>query len=368
MGWDDQDLSDAGATERRVKQRFLSGSELAAIGHGFHEALKAASAYLGATSPNPAVGCTLLDETGKILITAAHHRAGSLHAEALALAQAREQGVLEQARTALVTLEPCNHTGRTPPCSEALAQTAIENIWIGVSDPNPVAGGGAARLRQGGKNVIHLADIPALRPYYHDCVALLAPFNKRITQGKAWVSVKQAVNVNGSMIPPAGSTTFTDAASLELAHRLRRATDAIVTGIGTVLADQPQLTVRRVPDHEQRGPRFLVICDRQGRLPSAYRDLMVSRGFHVLVSRDVRDVPHMLAEHGVNWALIEAGPGLLGEIEHLDLWDDWLTIQQQAAGPDRRLLRSKGPTPLHLILGDEITLERETPFCFEGMR
>ncbi|KXV79504.1 riboflavin biosynthesis protein RibD, partial [Gluconobacter japonicus] len=205
----------------------------------------------------------LLDSEGRILTVGVHPKAGQPHAEAMALAQARDTGVLEQARTAIVTLEPCNHTGRTPPCSEALRNSPVEHVWIGVADPTPQAAGGAARLREmpGGRDVTFLKDVPELTDLYRDCRALLAPFQSRVTRHRPWISVKQALDRDGSMIPPVGQTTFTSEASLMLAHRLRRATDAIITGVGTVLADKPRFTVRRVQDHAGRAKRLLVVCD-----------------------------------------------------------------------------------------------------------
>lgn len=279
-----------------------------------------------------------------------HPRAGLPHAEAMALAQAREAGTLDQARIALVTLEPCNHTGRTPPCSAALRNSPVRDVWIGCADPNPKASGGARGLqeRPGGKRVVMLTDRPDMADIARDCTALLAPFASRVTRNRPWISVKQALNENGSMIPPAGRTTFTSPSSLTLAHRLRRATDAIITGVGTVLADRPRFTVRNVSDHAGRGPRVLVICDPHGRLPPDYEAEMTKCGFEVLTSKDLLEVPSLLAERGVNWAMIEAGPGLLDATGATGLWDDWLTIRK-TAGSDRITLKSRGESPLRLL-------------------
>ncbi|EHH68093.1 riboflavin biosynthesis protein RibD [Gluconobacter morbifer G707] len=288
-----------------------------------------------------------------------HPHAGQPHAEAMALKQARETGVLEQARVALVTLEPCNHTGRTPPCSEALRNSPVRTVWIGASDPNPQAAGGAARLREepGGKTVILLNTLPDMTDLARDCQALLAPFASRVMRGRPWISVKQALDIHGSMIPPAGQKTFTSHSSLLLAHRLRRATDAIITGAGTVLADRPRFTVRHVADHSERKPRMLVVCDRQGRLPDDWRRDMTQAGFEVLVSRDLLSVPAMLAERGANWAMVEGGPALLDAVAEAGLWDDWLTIRKETDGPDCITLRSRGESPLRLLRENACSLE-----------
>lgn len=314
---------------------------------------------LGATAPNPSVGCALLDRNGRVLAQGVHLRAGAPHAEITALEQARQNGVLEQVHTALVTLEPCHHTGRTPPCSEALRQSPVRDVWIGTRDPNPQAAGGADRLRQApdGRVVTFLADHPFLTDLAGDCAALSAPFASRIVRKRAWISVKQALDETGSMIPPAGQKTFTSGPSLMFAHRLRRATDAIVTGIGTVLADDPSFTVRLLADHPDRSPRLLVVCDRSdapfGRLPTLWRARMAESGFTVLVSKDAASIPALLADHGVNWALVEAGPALLKALSTLKLWDDWLTIDKD--GPADRLeittpgTDTYGLSPLRLL-------------------
>ncbi|QDH25896.1 bifunctional diaminohydroxyphosphoribosylaminopyrimidine deaminase/5-amino-6-(5-phosphoribosylamino)uracil reductase RibD [Neokomagataea tanensis] len=300
----------------------------------FHALIARTADTLGATAPNPSVGCALLDRHGAVLASGTHPKVGAPHAEIMAINDAHQKGVLDRVHTALVTLEPCNHTGRTPPCSEALLNTPAKDIWIGAADPNPKASGGAVRLKTapGGRNVTFLSEHAELADLAEDCTALIAPFTQRVLHQRPWISVKQACNEAGSMIPPKGQKTFTSASSLTFAHRLRRATDAIITGIGTVLTDDPSFTVRHIPDHSSRGPRIVVVCDRSGgpfgRVPSLWRARMAEAGFTVLVSNDLASVPTLLAERGVNWAMVEAGPGLLKAVSELNLWDDWLTISK----------------------------------------
>ena len=319
------------------------------IARAFRAAIDEAARFVGATAPNPPVGCAILDRHGDILTVAAHHRAGMPHAEALALRQCAEQGLMARAAIAVVTLEPCNHTGRTGPCSEAILASPIRAVWVGVADPNPrVAGGGIDRLRGGGCAVQVLdqdVDLAAA------CRALIAPFAHWSRTGRPWLTVKQAVDAAGSMIPPAGRTTFTSDSALTLAHLLRRATDAIVTGTGTVLADRPGLDVRRVADHADRAARLLVVCDRTGRVPADWRANAVARGFDVRTCDDIARLPEMLGAAGVLWAMVEAGPGLLAALRAAGLWDDWLTI---GVGPDgtERLdvaVRTGTDTPLRLF-------------------
>lgn len=324
------------------------------IARAFRAAIDEAARFVGATAPNPPVGCAILDRDGDILTVAAHHRAGTAHAEARALRQCAELGLMARAAIAVVTLEPCNHTGRTGPCSEAILASPIRTVWVGVADPNPrVAGGGVARLRAGGCNV-HVLGASADRPDAEPaaaCRALIAPFAHWSRTGRAWLTVKQAVDAGGSMIPPVGRTTFTSDAALLLAHELRRATDAIVTGSGTVLADRPGLDVRRVTDHAGRAPRLLVVCDRRGRVPADWRASAVARGFDVRICDDIARLPEMLGAAGVLWALVEAGPDLLAALRAAGSWNDWLTI---GVGPDgtERLdvaVRTGTDTPLRLF-------------------
>ena len=319
------------------------------IARGFRAAIAQAVRFVGATAPNPPVGCAILDADGRILSVAAHHRAGELHAEALALRLCVEAGQIDRAATAVVTLEPCNHTGRTGPCTEAILASPIRTVWIGASDPNPrVAGGGAERLRAAGLRVGKLS--PDSEPG-RDCAALIAPFSLASRRGRPWITVKQALDATGSMVPPAGARTFTGPDALLLAHRLRRATDAIITGMGTILADRPHFTVRHVPDHPGRR-RILAVPDPRGALPDSYLREAEARGFLLRTAPDLPSLLQALTREGVLWALVEGGPRLLADIERDGLWDDWLTIRQDIAGRDAMAVRTRhDATPLRLIDG-----------------
>ncbi|QNT77546.1 bifunctional diaminohydroxyphosphoribosylaminopyrimidine deaminase/5-amino-6-(5-phosphoribosylamino)uracil reductase RibD [Entomobacter blattae] len=307
-----------------------------AIHQGFLQALAEAFAYCGATAPNPPVGCAILNQKGEVLTVAAHHRAGTLHAEALALKQCREKGLLEQAHTAIVTLEPCNHTGRTPPCTEALIKSPIRTVWVGLPDPNPQASGGLARLQAAGFSTFLLPEIqnPQAQAMARFCQSLLAPFSRTITLETPWITVKQALTPQGSMVPPHGQKTFTSAASLKLAHQLRRATDAIITGLNTFLIDTPSLTVRHIPDHSGRAPRLLVICSRKPALPQPVIITAEQNGFIVEQCQDLSNLTALLKKHHVLWAMVEGGPALLKALDEQKLWQDWLTIQSHPDAPD----------------------------------
>ncbi|GAB6967289.1 bifunctional diaminohydroxyphosphoribosylaminopyrimidine deaminase/5-amino-6-(5-phosphoribosylamino)uracil reductase RibD [Komagataeibacter kakiaceti JCM 25156] len=323
-----------------------------AVRRAFYAAVDEAARHVGATAPNPPVGCALLDRDGVILAVGGHHRAGTPHAEIQAINQCRERGLLDRAHTAVVTLEPCNHTGRTGPCAQALLATPVREVWIGVRDPNPhVEGGGAGYLRQHGCAVHVLEPTGVQAGVLAMCRSLLAPFTHFMRTGQPWITVKQALDASGSMVPPAGRTTFTSDASLDLAHRLRRATDAVITTGGTIRADSPALNVRRVPDHPGRAARILAICTRGGEVDEAYLLAARGRGFDVRLCTDIAALPDMLGQAGVTWAMVEAGPGLLAEIRTRNLWHDWLTITAGDGGGDHLDVRVRAGdvTPLRLF-------------------
>lgn len=297
------------------------------IARGFARALAEARLFEGATAPNPAVGCALLDRDGVVLGVAAHH--GLPHAEAQAIEAARAAGMVGRIDTVIVTLEPCDHWGRTGPCTQAILDTPARAVWYGVPDPNPQAAGGALRLAQAGLTVQALAALehPGAAALQAQAVRLAAPFVSRVTRGRPFVTVKQALNAAGSMIPPLGQKTFTGPDALRLAHELRRRADAIVTGSGTILADAPEFTVRHVPDFAGKA-RVLCILDRRGRVDVDYLRAAEARGFRVVIAQDIARALRDLASLGCNEVLIEAGPSLLASIEALGLWDEWVTIAQ----------------------------------------
>jgi diaminohydroxyphosphoribosylaminopyrimidine deaminase/5-amino-6-(5-phosphoribosylamino)uracil reductase len=319
----------------------------AAITEAFRLALGCAEAFVGATAPNPPVGCAVLDAAGQVLACGAHARAGQAHAEAAALDACRRAGTFGRIHTLVVTLEPCNHTGRTPPCVDAILASPARAVWFGVRDPNAeVLGGGADRLSAAGLEVGALDALP--HPDTADLARaarrLIAPFRLWKQTGRPWLTVKQALDADGGMIPPPGRKTFTSQASLALAHRLRRRADAIITGSGCVLADDPAFTVRHVPDHFGKR-RTLAILDRRGRVPAGYVEAARERGFEVLIRDDLADLLRELGTAGVMEALVEAGPTLLASVLEADLWDEHIVIHQGAipGQPDTVDVRMRAP-------------------------
>jgi diaminohydroxyphosphoribosylaminopyrimidine deaminase/5-amino-6-(5-phosphoribosylamino)uracil reductase len=287
-------------------------------------ALKAAHPWLGAAMPNPTVGAAAFSADGQLLAAAAHQQAGEPHAEALVLAECRRQGLLGQVDTLAITLEPCNHQGRTPACSALIIDSAVRRVVYGVSDPNPQAAGGASRLQAAGIAVVGGVAEQA-------CLLQLAPFLYHQRTGLPWVTVKVARRQDGGMQPDQGTKTFTSPPSLLLAHRMRKKTGAIVTGSGTILADNPLFTVRRLPDFPQ-ARRHLVILDRRHRVTADYLAAAKDRGFAVVVADDFTQALSALGQAGVLEVLVEVGPTLLASIQASGQWNLLVTIMQGQAG------------------------------------
>lgn len=323
----------------------------------FGRALALARWHEGATAPNPPVGCVLLDARGEEIAAGAHRRAGTPHAEATALALARAAGQIELIDTVVVTLEPCNHHGRTPPCVDGILATPARQIWIACTDPNPkVQGGGAERLRSAGRDVHFLDQLahPAATKLAVEAERLLAPFAKHSLTRRPFITIKQALARDGGMIPPPGHKTFTSAASLRLAHELRRRADAILTGSGTILADTPLFTVRHVPDHPDK-QRLLLIADRRQRVPDSYLTQAGEAGFAVHLVDDVEAALEWVGAAGGLEVLVEAGPSLTASLLAGDLWDEHVLIEQarEPGDEDRVTVRRRTTSfPQQLEIGD----------------
>ncbi|HEU0118264.1 MAG TPA: bifunctional diaminohydroxyphosphoribosylaminopyrimidine deaminase/5-amino-6-(5-phosphoribosylamino)uracil reductase RibD, partial [Alphaproteobacteria bacterium] len=275
--------------------------------------------YLGATSPNPPVGAAAIDDQGNILAVAAHKKAGGDHAEATLIKMCRDQNLLQRVHTLYVTLEPCNHHGRTPPCSDAIIEADIKRVVIGTVDPNPkVTGGGADRLIKAGVEVSFTDDDESRQ--------LIHAFAYNVTTGRPWVTVKRAFNSKGSMIPPAGQKTFTSPSALTLAHQLRKKSDAILTGSGTVLEDNPLFTVRHVQDYPGKR-RWLGILDRRKRVPQSYIDAARDRGLDAIIYGDIREALEDLKHKGAQDILVEGGPKTSEAVLDYPFWTMSVTIQ-----------------------------------------
>lgn len=212
----------------------------------------------GRTAPNPPVGAVLVRE-GDVVGEGFHPAAGQPHAEIFALDAA---GSLARGADLYVTLEPCCHHGRTGPCSEALIKAGVRRVFYGILDPNPqVAGRGVERLRSAGIDV-------AAGPLAAECRRLIAPFAKHLATGRPYVILKAAMTLDGQTATSTGESQWISCEqSRQLVHRLRNRVDGVLAGAGTVLADDPQLTVRL--DEGGRNPARIVLDGSLRTAPTA---------------------------------------------------------------------------------------------------
>lgn len=225
------------------------------------EALRLARKGMGRVSPNPMVGA-VIEKNGVIVGRGFHEEVGKAHAEVNALKDAGEEA---RGATLYVNLEPCNHYGRTPPCVDAILQAGVKRVVIGMSDPNPhVKGGGAERLRREGVEVIEGV-------FEEECRYLNRAFIKYVTTGLPYVIAKAAMTLDGKIATRSGmSKWITNEDSRRFVHKLRAEVDAICVGIGTVIADDPLLTVRYGSRKTRRNP-VRVIIDSELRIPEDSR-------------------------------------------------------------------------------------------------
>lgn len=247
-------------------------------------ALTLAARGRGLTSPNPMVGAILVRD-GAMLAERFHERAGGAHAEAAALAEA---GARARGATLYVTLEPCNHVGRTPPCVDAIIRAGVRRVVSAARDPNPrVKGGGTAALAAAGVEIT----TPCLEREARD---LNRAFFTAVERQRPHVTVKWAMTLDGKIAAfDRRSRWVTGEAARQEGHRLRSQSDAIVTGIGTVLADDPALTVRLA----QPWPRepYRVVVDSRARLPLDAKLLQTGSRSRVLVAVGEAAAPQRLA-------------------------------------------------------------------------
>ncbi len=325
------------------------------------EALNAAEGSIGLTEPNPRVGCIVGLSDGSVFGMGATQRAGGAHAEVMALQAACASGHDLHGATAWVTLEPCAHHGRTPPCCNALIDAGIARCVVSHVDPNPlVAGAGIARLRAAGIQVEVLEANHALAIESRE---LNIGFFSRFERGRPWVRAKIACSVDGRVALTNGDSKWiTGPEARADGHRWRRRASAVLTGIGTVLADDPRLDVRAVPTPFQP---LRIVLDSQLRMPEN-ASLFAPPGEVLLVTAapaadiDIdgwrargaevwNDLPvsgsqpdlhavlrQLAARRGINEVHLEAGPTLTGAMSSAGLVDEWLIyLAPMMLGPGR---------------------------------
>lgn len=266
-------------------------------------ALAVSAEVHGTTSPNPPVACVVLDAAGEVAGVGATRPPGGPHAEVVAL---HEAGARARGGTAVVTLEPCSHHGRTPPCTEALLAAGVRRVGYAVADPSPPAAGGADVLRAAGVEVVDgvaAAEVARgpLRAWLHAAGT-----------GLPHVTWKVAASLDGRVAAADGTSRWISSPeSRAEVHRIRRTVDAIVVGRGTVLADDPQLTAR-AEDGTPLDRQPLRVVVGTGELPAGARIGDDAAPTLHLRTRDPHAVLAALAERGVVDVLLEGGPRLAG--------------------------------------------------------
>jgi diaminohydroxyphosphoribosylaminopyrimidine deaminase/5-amino-6-(5-phosphoribosylamino)uracil reductase len=312
------------------------------------QALAVAEDAIGVSEPNPRVGCVIGSEDGRVFGVGATQQIGGPHAEIVALNKARTAGFEVRGATAWVTLEPCSHHGRTPPCCDALIEAGIARVVVAVEDPFPkVAGAGIARLRASGVQVDMAGPV-----HQEKAIELNIGYFSRILRGRPWVRLKIAATLDGRTALLDGTSQWiTGAEARADGHAWRKRAGAILTGIGTVLADDPRLDVRmvatqvqplrvvldsslRTPTHARllKSPgRALIVGTQQGTKDAAAN--LEAAGAEVLIlSNDTRRVDlsalmSTLAEYHINELHVEAGANLNAVLLECALVDELLLYQ-----------------------------------------
>ncbi len=289
-----------------VVEQAGSERELAAM----RRAISLADRGAGSTSPNPVVGCVVLDAEQRVVGEGFHEHAGGPHAEVVALVAA---GAAARGGTLVVTLEPCAHTGRTGPCTQAIEAAGIARVVYAVADPTPVAAGGAQVLRGSGLDVV--GGVLAAQ-----AAAANEAWLHRVRTGRPFVTWKYAATLDGRVCAADGSSRWiTGTAARRDVHLLRSRSDAVMVGTGTALADDPALTTRLEGVSTSRQPLRVVVGRRD--LPADARVLDGSAPTLQVREHDPALVVATLAERGVASVLLEGGPTLAGAFIEAGLVD-----------------------------------------------
>jgi diaminohydroxyphosphoribosylaminopyrimidine deaminase/5-amino-6-(5-phosphoribosylamino)uracil reductase len=324
-------------------------------------ALELAHQAVGLSDPNPRVGCLITAADGRVIGRGHTQQAGAAHAEVMALRDAGARGEPVGGGTAYVSLEPCSHHGRTPPCCDALVAAGLARVVVAARDPNPlVAGEGIARLRAAGIGV----DLGLLADETRE---LNIGFFSRMERGRPWLRMKAAVSLDGrSALDNGASQWITGKAARTDGHAWRKRAGAVLTGVGTVLDDDPRLDVRLVAtacqplrvvvDSKLALPPAARIVDAPGAVlvyaaaPAADRAAALqARGVEIALlpdpagKVDLRAMLHDLAARGINELHVEAGAKLNGSFVRAGLVDEWLVYMAPKLVGSGRALAAFGP-------------------------
>jgi diaminohydroxyphosphoribosylaminopyrimidine deaminase / 5-amino-6-(5-phosphoribosylamino)uracil reductase len=330
-----------------------------------HRCLELARQGQGKTHPNPMVGAVVLDEAGHVVGEGFHPQHGGPHAEVVALDQA---GGRAQHGTLYVNLEPCNHTGKTPPCTEKILAAGIQTVYFGMRDPNPhVAGQGAAYLQQKGLTV-HAGILEA------ECRKLNEAFCHFVETGRPFVVLKQALTLDGRIATRSGESQWiTNESARQWAHQLRSQSDAILTTTETIIKDNSLLTVRNAPLLGQ--PPIRIILDRHLRLaPEQYRifeAIPETAPLWIFTLKGHSEHPHVQAAKALGAEFFEVSDGphglCLDEVLHV-LGKKRITQLLIEAGGRLAgsLLEERLVQKLWLVYGNKLILDPSAKPAFSG--
>jgi len=363
---------------RRTRGR-RRGAPRALLGRAVSElfmraALREAAKGLGRTSPNPAVGAVIV-KNGRVVARGHHARAGGPHAEVVAI---RAAGARARGADLYTTLEPCDHFGRTPPCSVAILEAGIRRVLVGSADPNPLVNGkGVARIRAAGVEVV-TGVLGA------ECDALNAHWFRFIRDRRPYVTLKAAVTLDGRIATRTGDARWvTGEESRRLVHRLRDRVDAVLVGAGTARADDPRLTARLpggrghdplrvVLDTDLSLPARLALFRLRSKAPTVVahastRSRRLGPGVELLRCRrgrggvDLKDLLARLAARGVTHLLVEGGARVHARFLAEGLVDRVLVFvaPKLAGGDGVPLLAGPGPARMaDAVRLEEVQIER----------
>ncbi len=309
------------------------------------EALRLAAKARGHTAPNPMVGAILLSENNEVLGRGFHHRAGEPHAEVMAIRDALENGSEISGTTLVVTLEPCNHQGRTPPCTDLIISKRIKKVIVGAKDPYKLMQGKSLEILK--KNNIEV--VSGVLP--EECEKLVRGFRTVLQESRPFVTIKCATSLDGKIATITGESKWiTDEPARLMAHEERNQHDAILVGVGTVLADDPQLNIRLASKSK---PLKKIILDSRLVTPSTARlfksegtvtiycdpdysserkkelesvgaiiiPIASSKKFSQPGFLDLQTVLEDLAKRGIQELLVEGGARVLGAFVREKLFD-----------------------------------------------
>lgn len=273
-------------------------------------ALKEAELGRGCTAPNPSVGAVLA-VNDKVLYKAYHKGAGTPHAESLIFSALNHKQALHDA-TLYVTLEPCNHWGKTPPCTDLIIKSGIKNVVFGYKDPNPIVknNNSVNILQSHGIKVMHCPE-PEIDEFYKS-------YSHWINTGKPWITAKFAISLDGKITPTINTTyQLTSEGCAKFTHMNRLRSDAILTSSKTVLIDDPKLNVRYFPDN---CGRIVAILDKNSKLTGQEQVFKTSRS--VIIYNNTTDLQGVMADlgqKGMHDVWVEVGPTLFNALHKLKL-------------------------------------------------